>query len=177
MDNASNYNPGLPGPSRPRSEHSDNQINELDCSSGSSDIWQPEQMEEAQEQSSSGSETILTHLESLEVHDNNIQQVPTTQNKRKKGHGPMQRKLRKIRSECRKKGEEYVTAKGKSIAARTPSYLPVNCRAKCFIKTQNLDLSNIYTDYRNLPSRDSQKRHLAGLITIKQKIELAQART
>lgn len=173
MDNASNYNPEVPGPSRPRSEHGDNQTNEFDFSSGSSDIWQPEQMEEGQEQSSSDSETILKHLESQEVnvvnHDNNIQRVQTTQNKRKKGHGPMQRKLRKIRSECRKKGEEYVTAKGKSIAARTSSYLPANCRAKCFLKTQNLDLLNIYTDYRNLPSRDSQKRYLSGLITIKQK--------
>ncbi|KAL1493652.1 hypothetical protein ABEB36_009351 [Hypothenemus hampei] len=88
---------------------------------------------------------------------------------KKKGHGPMQRKLRKERTEKRKCGEAYLTAKNKYITARIPTALLQNCRFQCQKKVSLLNIQQLYQDYRELPSRDAQRRYLTGLIRVKPK--------
>ncbi|CAG4940011.1 unnamed protein product [Parnassius apollo] len=73
------------------------------------------------------------------------------------------------KSEKRRKGEEYVTAKGKCIPKRYPGGFSDNCRAKCQQKLEKINLNQLYIDYRELPSRKAQKRYLSGLIKIKPK--------
>ncbi|CAG5021803.1 unnamed protein product [Parnassius apollo] len=137
-----------------------------DFSSGSDDEWQPV------------SHDLITSIENEESTsksdsddgdgDDNIP-LALLCRKRKKGYGPYQRKLRKERTEKRRKGEEYVTAKGKCIPKRYPGGFSDNCRAKCQQKLKKINLNQLYIDYRELPSRKAQKRYLSGLIKIKPK--------
>lgn len=109
LDNAEN-----PGPSAYSSNSSPPAS---DFSSGSSDVWEPPIKRQT---SNASSENEL----------NNSDEVPLAnyiKKKRRKGQGPMQRKLRKARSESPRKEEEYITAKGKTIAARQPLPLTETC--------------------------------------------------
>ncbi|CAH1226555.1 unnamed protein product [Diabrotica balteata] len=132
-----------------------------DFSSGSSDLWEPSGSEH--EHGNADSEDTQNELDDVYP----LAQI--TVKKRKKGQGPMQRKLRKSRSDKKRKGEEYITAKGKNISAKISIPVSTNCRAKCHEKTASVDLKQIFRDYRNLTTRDTQKRYLASLITVKPK--------
>lgn len=146
--------PHLPGPSS-RTD---------DFSSGSSDLWVPPNTEQTDNEADASEES-----QNESDDDIPLSRIANAARKRKKGVGPMQRKLRQSRSESRKKGEAYITAKGKSILAKTSRPVSESCRAKCHEKTANIDLKQVFADYRSLPSRDIQKRYLASLITIKPK--------
>lgn len=95
--------------------------------------------------------------------------------KRKRGHGPMQRKLRKERTDKLRKGEAYVTAKGKCIKASLQRPVSENCRSKCKTKLSALDTASIYNSYRMLSSREAQRQYLAGLCVIKPKVRTSNA--
>ncbi|CAH1105341.1 unnamed protein product [Psylliodes chrysocephalus] len=135
-----------------------------DFSSGSSDLWEPTY----KKRKGNSFNTDAVPIES-ESSDDNIPLSHFAVRKRKKGQGPMQRKLRRQRTESRKKGEAYVTAKGKSIPAKALLPIPENCRAKCYAKIATINLNEVFKDYRALPNRDIQKRYLTSLITIKPK--------
>ncbi|KAJ8896929.1 hypothetical protein PR048_002275 [Dryococelus australis] len=70
--------------------------------------------------------------------------------KRKKGCGPMKRKLREERRQMLVKGQEYTTVVGKIHPDK------INAST----------ISEIYTDYRKMNSRDVQRRYLASLLEI-----------
>lgn len=136
-----------------------------DFSSGSSDLWRPSNLSPEETNVDSSAETGQLLESSLSNDDVPLSEAVII--KRKKGHGSMQRSLRKERSDKRVKGEAYITRTGKRIPVRTPNSLSETCRAKCQQKVETINLMKVYEDYRNLPNRDTQKRYLAGLIIIK----------
>lgn len=167
----------LPGPSGLRAYSSDRTTLGEDYSSDN-DVQDPTWIstginDEHVSSSSSSYTSNPRNIESITVPP----LVSETQNddrrKRKRGVGMMQRKLRKERTEKIKKGEEYINQAGKKIKGKSVGTLK-DCRLKCKTKLTNTQLQRLFTDYRNMETRDMQRLYLSNHILLTPPIRVKQ---